>query len=112
MCDRPRRGLRCIREHKRAAIIERQDRGGVRVERQGRFPSRRYVIGALVCFVVAAVAAAFIGRYWFMLSQAGFAAAMGLILAGAEGKRGVVWPVLFWGALAVGVLAVLAEGLV
>lgn len=82
------------------------------MERQRRIPSARFVTAALVCFVVAAVASALIGRYWFMLSQAGFAAAMGLILAGAEGKRGAVWPVLFWGALAVGVLAVVAEGLV
>jgi hypothetical protein len=67
---------------------------------------------ALVCFVVAAVGSALIGRYWFMISQAGFAAAMGLILVGAEGRRGAVWPVLFWGALAVGVLAVFAEGIV
>jgi hypothetical protein len=38
--------------------------------------------------------------------------AMYLILIGAEDKRSAVWPILFWGALVVGVLAVLAEGLV
>ena len=76
------------------------------------YSSRMFLIGAFVCFLISAVASAFFGRYWFMLSQAGFAVAMCLILTGAEDKRSAVWPVLFWGALVVGVLAVLAEGLV
>ena len=71
-----------------------------------------FVIGAFVCFLISAVASAYFGRYWFMLSQVGFALAMCLILTGAEDKSGAVWPILFWGALIVGVLSVLAEGLV
>ncbi len=76
-----------------------------------RFSSSIFVVGAFVCFLVSAIASAFFGRYWFMLSQLGFAVAMYLILTGAEDKSNAMWPVLFWGALAVGVLAVLAEGL-
>lgn len=76
-----------------------------------RFSSSMFVIGAFVCFLVSAVASTFFGRYWFMLSQVGFAVAMYLILTGAEDKSGAVWPNLFWGALFVGVLAVLTEGL-
>lgn len=77
-----------------------------------RFSSSTFVIGAFVCFLVSAVASAFFGRYWFMVSQVGFAVAMYLILTGAEHKNSAVWPILFWGALIVGMLAVLAEGLV
>jgi len=77
-----------------------------------RFSSSIFVIGAFVCFLASAVASAFFGRYWFMLSQVGFAVAMYLVLTGAEDKSSAVWPILFWGALFVGVLAVLAEGLV
>ena len=77
-----------------------------------RFSSSMFVTGAFVCFLVSAVASALVGRYWFMLSQASFAAAMYLILTGAEDKSGAVWPVLFWGALIIGVLSILAEGLI
>lgn len=76
------------------------------------FSSSIFVIGAFVCFLISAVTSAYFGRYWFMLSQVGFAVAMCLILTGAEDKSGAVWPILFWGALVVGVLAVLAGSLV
>lgn len=76
-----------------------------------RFTSRGYLVGAIVFCVMAAFLSMLIGRYWFALSQVGFAVAVGLILAGVERKEGVFWPILFWGSLAVSVLAVLAEGL-
>lgn len=76
------------------------------------FSSSIFVIGAFVCFLISAVTSAYFGRYWFMLSQVGFAVAMYLILTGAEGRSSAVWRILFWGALVVGVLAVLAEGLI
>ncbi|MCA3749135.1 MAG: hypothetical protein AB1425_01835 [Actinomycetota bacterium] len=82
------------------------------MEERRHFSSRSLLLGALVSFVLAALASAVIGRYWFTLSQVGFAVAIALILAGVERKGGAVWPVLFWGSLAVGVLAILAEGLV
>ena len=75
------------------------------------FSSRGYLAGALVFCVIAAILSMLIGRYWFALSQVGFAVAVGLILTGVERKGGLFWLALFWGALAVSVLAVLAEGL-
>ncbi len=77
-----------------------------------RFSSSTFLIAAFVCFLISAIASALFGRYWFMLSQVGFAVAMYLVLTGAEDKRSAAWPILFWGALIVGVLAVLAEGLI
>lgn len=82
------------------------------MEERRHFSSRSLLLGALASFVLAALVSAVIGRYWFTLSQLGFAVAIALILAGVERKGGAVWPVLFWGSLAVGVLAILAEGLV
>lgn len=38
-----------------------------------------FVIGAFVCFLISALASAYFGRYWFMLSQVGFAVAIYLI---------------------------------
>jgi hypothetical protein len=76
------------------------------------FSSRGYLIVALVFFIVAAILSILTGRYWFALSQAGFIGAVSLILAGVERKGGLIWPTLFWVSLAIGVLAVLAEGLI
>ena len=78
---------------------------------QRLFTSRGYLVGAIVFSVIAAILSVILGRYWFALSQVGFTVAVILILAGVERKRGVFWPILFWGSLAVSVLAVLAEGL-
>jgi hypothetical protein len=81
------------------------------VVRRGQFSSRGYVIFALVFFIVAAIMSILTGRYWFALSQAGFIGAVSLILAGVERRESLIWPTLFWVSLAVGVLTILAEGL-